>query len=124
MRLGILDAELGICAIDGLEDLGAIQERRIREQMPEGARLEDLAFFYMPDRDWIVVNRGHRLSGCYADIIKIYLELSPKGRKQCAACGEVRDALKILDDIIFRRRLIYGEVLPYLTEGRKEARHG
>nr|WP_296458299.1 hypothetical protein [uncultured Acetatifactor sp.] len=121
MRLGILDAELSICTIDGLEDLGAIQERRIREQMPERARLEDLAFFYMPDRDWIVVNRGHRLSGYYADIIKTYLELPPKGRKQCAACGEVRDALKILDDIIFRRRLIYGEVLPYLTEGRKEA---
>lgn len=37
MRLGILDAELGICAIDSLEDLGAIQERRIKEQMPEGA---------------------------------------------------------------------------------------
>ena len=53
MRLGILDAELSICTIDGLEDLGAIQERRIREQMPERARLEDLAFFYMPDRDWI-----------------------------------------------------------------------
>lgn len=121
MRLGILDAELDICAIDGLEDLGAIQERRIREQMPEGARLEDLAFFYMPDSDWIVVNRGHRLSGYYADIIKMYLELPPKGWKQCAACGEVKDALKTLDGIIFRRRLIYGKALPYLTEGRKEA---
>lgn len=124
MRLGILDAELGICTIDGLEDLGAIHERRIREQMPEGARLEDLAFFYMPDRDWIVVNRSHRLQEYYTLIIQDYLGLSEDVRKKVvgqAPTKEVFEALRILDDIIFRRRLIYGKVLPYLTDGRKEA---
>lgn len=110
MRLGILNGELNICTIDGLEDLGAIQEERIREQMPEGARLEDLAFFYMPDRDWIVVNRSHRLYEYYTQIIQDYLELSEEGRKQAAEQApmeEVVDALRILDGVIWRRKQIH-----------------
>ena len=64
------------------------------------------------------MNNSHPLAEYYAEIIVTYLELSPKGRKQCAACGEIRDALKILDSIIFRRKLIYGEVLPFLSRKR------
>ena len=121
MRLGILNGELGICTIDGLEDIGAIQEKRIREQMPEGVRLEDLAFFYLPDRDWIVINRSNKLHEYYALIIQDYLELSKDGRRQAAEQApteEVSEAFRILDDIIFRRSLIYGKVLPFLIDGR------
>ncbi len=39
MRLGVLNGELGIFTIDGLADMGCIQEKRIKGQMPEGAEL-------------------------------------------------------------------------------------
>ena len=109
MRLGVLNKELGIFAIDGQGDLGSIQEKRLMGQMPEGARLDDLAFFYMGDRDWIVINRSHALYEYYATIISCYLELSENGRKEAAAeapVDEAREALQILDGVIWRRGLI------------------
>lgn len=109
MRLGILNKKLGVCTIDGLEDLGTIHEKHIREQMPKGARLEDLVFFYMPDRNLIIVNMSHELYEYYAQIIQNYLELSEEGRNQAAEQApveEVTRALRILDDVIWRRRLI------------------
>ena len=110
MRLGILNEKLGVCTIEGLGDLGGIQEEKIVAQMPEGVRPDDLAFFYMPDRDWIVINRSHGLYEYYAQIIQDYLELSEEGRKQAAEQApveEVSRALRILDDVIWRRKLIY-----------------
>lgn len=110
MRLGILNEKLGVCTIDGLEDLGGIQEQKIVSQMPEGAKLSDLAFFYMPDRDWIVINKEHELCWYYSQIIQDYLGLSEEGRRQAAdqaPMDEVVMALRILDDVIWRRRWIY-----------------
>lgn len=109
MRLGVLNGKLGIFAIDGLEDLGALQEKQLRRQMPEGAGLNDMAFFYMGDRDWIVINRSHELYEYYTTIISCYLELSEDGRREAAAnapSSEVREALRILDDVLWRRGLI------------------
>lgn len=110
MRLGILNKKLGVFAIEGLGDLGGIQEQKIVSQMPEGAKLDDLAFFYMKDRDWIVVNKIHRLYEYYAQIIQDYLELSEEGRKQAAEQApmeEVVDALRILDGVIWRRKQMH-----------------
>lgn len=112
MRLGVLNRELGIFAIDSLEDLGAIQEKQIRGQMPEGAGLNDLAFFYMKDRDWVVLNRSHALYEYYADIISCYLELSETGRREAtekAPVEEVKAALRILDSVIWARQQICGK---------------
>ncbi len=110
MRFGVINKKLGICIVEGLEDLDAIQWKKIGTHMPEGARMEDLAFFYMPNRDWIVVNKSNELYEYYAQIIQCYLELSEDGRKQAveqAPMDEVVRALRILDDVIRRRKLIY-----------------
>lgn len=108
MKLGVLNGELGIFVVDGLGDLGALPEKRLRSQMPKGAELGDLAFFYVPDRDWIVVNSSHPFAEYYAEIISCYLELSEEGRREAVANAPtdvVKAALRILDDVIWRRRL-------------------
>lgn len=113
MKLGILNSELGIAVIDGLEDLGYIQTERIKKQMPEGAKMNDLAFFYMADRDWIVINKAHELYEYYSEIIPLYLELSEEGRKKsvvAAPTETIKAAFYILDGVIADRALIYGKV--------------
>lgn len=109
MRLGIINAELGICGIDSIEDLGAIQEERIKAQMPENTCLGDLAFFYMYDRDWIVINRSHALHEPYTEIIQSYLGMSEEERRKLyiQTPTNIKGALRILDGIISRRALIY-----------------
>lgn len=112
MRFGIIDEESGIFTIEGVEELGGIQERRIRIQMPEEAKFDDLAFFYISDRDWIVLNRSHIMYEYYAIIVSCYLKLSAEGRRESARrapTDTVRKALRILDDVIMRRALLYGK---------------
>ena len=114
MNIGILNEELGIVVIYSLADLGYIQTVLIEKQMPEGANLNDLAFFYMPDRDWIVINKAHDLYWYYSEIIPIYLTLSEKSRKEsmkAAPTETVKAALHILDGVIADRLLIYGKVV-------------
>lgn len=114
MKLGILNEELGIVVIDSLADLGYIQTVLIKKQMPEGANMNDLAFFYMPDRDWVVINKSHVLYEYYSEIIPIYLTLSEKSRKKsmnAAPTDTVKSALRILDGVIADRLLIYGKVV-------------
>lgn len=111
MRLGILNSELGIAVIDGIEDLGYIQTQQIMRQIPEGTELNDLAFFYMSDRDWIVINKNNYLYWYYSEIIQIYLELSAESRKECIAkapTATVKSCLRMLDSVIRYRALIYG----------------
>ena len=110
MKLGILNERLGVCTIEGLGDLGGIQEQKIVSQMPEGVRPDDLVFFYMADRDWIVINKSHELYEYYAQIIQIYFELSEGDRKwaaEQAPAEETVRAFRILDDVIYRRKLIH-----------------
>ena len=109
MRLGILNEKLGVYTIEGLRDLGGIQEQKIVAQMPEGVKPNDLVFFYMADKDMIVLNSGHELYEYYAQIIQIYFELSEGDRKwaaERAPAEETARAFRILDDVIWRRRLI------------------
>ena len=112
MKIGVLNEKLGIMVVEGLEDLGHIQTEQIKEQMPEGAELKDLAFFYMPDRDWIVLNNSHEMYWYYSEIILIYLELSVESRKKAyikAPTDTIKKAFDILDDVIRQRFLIYGK---------------
>jgi len=113
MRLEILNGELGIAVIDKVKDLGHIQIEMIKKQMQKGANLNDLAFFYIPDRDWIVINKSHKLYRVYMEIIPIYLELSEESRKKCvekAPTETIKMAYTILDSVIRNRALIYGKV--------------
>ena len=108
MNIGILNEKLGIVVIDSLDDLGYIQTQQIKKQLPVGAELKDLAFFYMPDRDWIVINKSHILYDFYSQIIPTYLELSEKSRKECIAevpADAIKRAFCILDDVILSRQL-------------------
>lgn len=109
MNIGILNEKQGIMVVDSLDDLGYIQIELIKKQMPEGAKLSDLAFFYMSDRDWIVINKTHKLYWYYSDIIPIYLELSAESRKECVAkapTDTTKRAFYILDSVIRDRALI------------------
>lgn len=113
MRYGILNRELGIAVIEGIEDLGDIQVRLLKEQMPEGADLKDLAFFYMYDRDWIVINKSHCLYEYYSELIPTYMELSADSRKEVQSAAPtytVKSGLDLLDDVIRRRILIHENV--------------
>lgn len=112
MKLGILNSDLGIAVIDSIEDIGKIQLERVKKQMPEGAKLKDLAFFYMADRDWIVINKNHCLFEYYSQIIPAYLELSAESRKKAydgVPNRTVREGFDILEDVIRKRLLIYGK---------------
>lgn len=112
MRLGVLNAELSIFTIEGLKELESIQEKYIKVQMPEGAKSDDLTFFYISSRDWIVLNRNHALYEYYATIISCYLELSVEGRRESvrrAPTDGIRKALEILDNVIMHRSLMYGK---------------
>ena len=103
MNIGILNEKQGIMAVDSLDDLGHLQIMQIKKQMPEGAKLSDLAFFYMVDRDWIVINKNHALYEFYSNIIPDYLELSEKSRKEFvvkAPTEIIKIAMNILDDVI------------------------
>lgn len=111
MKLGILDNELGIVVIEGIEDLGHIQMQIIKKQMPAGSSISDLALFYMSDRDWIVINMSHNLYEFYSQIVPAYLKLSVDNRKQAyaeAPTDNIRMAFDILDHVIRQRSLIYG----------------
>jgi len=113
MRMGILNSDLGIAVIDGIEDIGDIQIEKIEEQMPDGANLKDLAFFYMKDRDWIVINKGNKLFDIYAGIIQSYLELSAESRKEAynkATNSTIKAGLCVLNDVILHRNMIYKKV--------------
>ena len=109
MRYGILNSELGIAVIEGIEDLENMQVRLLEEQLPDGAVLNDLAFFYMPDRDWIVINKSHSLYEYYSELIPTYMELSADSRKKVrstAPTDTIKEAFDILDGVI-RRRSVY-----------------
>ena len=112
MKLGILNSELGIAVIEGIEDLGDIQVQIIKKHMPEGVSLNDLAFFYMPDRDWIVINKSHHLYEYYSQIVPTYLELSVDHRKEAYAAAPtdtLRLGFDILDEVITQRLLIFNQ---------------
>lgn len=114
MRYGILNKALGIAVIEGVEDLGDIQAHIYEEQMPEGAGLKDLVFFYMPDRDWIVINKNHRLYEFYSEFISTYLELSADSRKEVHSAvltDSIKEGCNILDDVIRRRILLHGKAM-------------
>ncbi len=116
MKIGILNKNLKIMVVDSLDDLGYIQTQQLKKILPEGAEPNDLAFFYMPDRDWIVINKSHILYDFYSQSIITYLELSESGRKECveaarkecveaAPIDTIKQAFKILDDVILSRHL-------------------
>lgn len=112
MRYGILNSELGIAVIEDIEDLGDIQVRLLEEQLPDGAVLNDLAFFYMPDRDWIVINKSHYLYEHYSQIVPAYLKSSASIRKKAhdiAQTDATKGAFDILDSVIRRRAFLYGK---------------
>lgn len=112
MKIGILNEKHGIVVVDGLEDLGYIQIELIEKQMPKGAKLSDLAFFYMADRDWIVINRDHALFEFYSEIMPIYLELSSESRKKCMeekTMASFKEAFSLLNSVIRYRRLLNGK---------------
>lgn len=111
MKIGILNSELGIATIDSTDDLGIIQINEIERQRPEGAEFDHLAFFYMADRDWIVINKSHNMYKYWLDIIMIYLKLSENSRKKAyeeAPNDTIRSGFDILEDVIKARILIYG----------------
>lgn len=110
MKLGILNADLGIAVVDSMDDLGDFYTELLKKQMPDGANLCDLAFFYMNDRDWIVLNKSNKRYEFYEEIIQVYLELSEEMRKKCfeeAPTGTIKNAFRILDSVIINRALIY-----------------
>lgn len=69
MLMEIISVDQGIASISGGEDMDGTQLEELKKGIPENAGLKDLVFFYIPDRDWIVINRDHTL---YDD----YLQLS------------------------------------------------
>lgn len=114
MKIGILNEELGIAVIDSIEDLGHIQINKIRKQIPEGSELNDLVFFYMADRDWIVINKSNKLYDQYVQLIPAYLNLSEGSRKEAYVAAQndmIMAAFDILEDVIRKRILIYGREL-------------
>lgn len=115
MNIGILNSELGIVVVDSLIDLGHIHIEQIKKQLPEGVNVNnDLVFYYMEDRDWIVLNKSHVFYEVYLKIIETYLVLTDEGRqkaRETAPTEKILDGLNILEDIIRRRTLIFGGVL-------------
>lgn len=115
MKLSILDEELSICTIEGLDDLAPVYDKELRAAVPEGERPEDMVFFYMAERDWIVINKSHALYEVYLNLMISYLGLSTEARKDIgvyAPTEGTRKALRILNDIIIRREMIYNAGLP------------
>jgi len=109
MRLEFVNKELGIAAIDSIEDLGEIQVSHLKMQYGQNANLDELAFFYMSDRDWIVINKSHPRYDFYLQIMIVYLALSPEGRnkaKEQAPENVIKRALYILDGVIKDRERI------------------
>lgn len=114
MNIGILNEKHGIMVLEGIEDLGHLQVEMIKRKLPEGCNLNDFAFMYMPDRDWIVINKGHRMYDFYSQTIPVYLELSADTRQKCteqAPVETIKQAWRILDDVIYRRKLLYRKVV-------------
>lgn len=114
MRFGILSEEHKIMVVEGIEDISEIQMREIKRNFPERQKLENMVFFYMPDKDWIVINRGHTLYDFYLQLISAYLELPEQQRKACmveAPTATIKNAFYILDEVIYNRALIYGKAV-------------
>lgn len=114
MNFGILNEKHAIMVFDGIENLGHLQTEQIKQCMPEGTELKALVFFYMPDRDWIVLNREHTMYDFYSETLPVYLELSTEERQECkeqAPVKSIKEAWKMLDDIIFRRSLLHGKAV-------------
>ena len=113
MKLSILNADLGIAGVDSPDDLDNSHVDMIKKQMREGDRLENFVLFYIPDRDWIVINKNHKLYEEYLEIITCYLELPEISRNECAELAPtemIKNVFAMLDAVIIRRTLIYNRV--------------
>lgn len=110
MKLEILNGTLGIAGINDIRDIGEERMVQLTLQFGKAMNLNDLAFFYMKDRDWIVVNKAHERYEFYFDIIQSYLDLSESSRKEAmnlAPNNVTKNALFILDNVIRDRAQIY-----------------
>ena len=110
MRLEILNGTLGIAGINDIRDIGEERLVQLGLQFGKAMNLNDLAFFYMKDRDWIVINKAHESYEFYLDIIQSYLQLSESLRQEAinlAPHEVIRDAFFILDGVIRNRAQIY-----------------
>ena len=110
MRLEILNGTLGIAGINDISDIGEVRMEQLKLQFGRAMNLNDLAFFYMKDRDWIVINKAHERYEFYLDVIQAYLQLSESSRQEAmniAPHEVIRKAFFILDGVIRNRVQIY-----------------
>ena len=114
MKLEFVNEGLGIAAIDSLKDLGDVQLYHLVKTYGENAKLDNLVFIYMPDRDWIVLNKAHAMYSHYLCIIENYITLSPEARNEAQEHAPnyiIKSALYMLEGILKDRERIYKKVV-------------
>lgn len=106
MRLEIIDAGLGIAAVNNINDFEEYTEK-IKKVYGKEVDFSKITVLYLQERDWIVINKGHPLHRVYLDIIQAYLELSEDSRNLAiinAPTGIIKDLLFLLNEIINKRQ--------------------
>lgn len=111
MKIEIVNEYLGIVGLNSIEDLGEVQVWQLKKQYGGNTNLSRLTFFYMPDRDWIVINKSHPKYDMYLQIIEAYLLASQDGRNEAheralTMKAPIKSALYILDGVIADRKRI------------------
>lgn len=106
MRLEIIDAGLGIAAVNNIKDLDGYTEI-IKKVYGENVDFTQITVLYLQERDWIIINKEHPLHRIYLDIIQAYLELSEDNRNMAvmnAPTDTVKNLLFLLNEIINKRQ--------------------
>lgn len=106
MRIKIIDGEYAI---------GSCNVEDIPEWVGRFGKIEEVAFFYYHERDWIVLNEDNPNYEIYKIIVQGYLELSNEGKKEFAesAIGikrECADACRVLNYVLRIRRKLYASM--------------
>ena len=117
MKLETINRKLGIVAVDGFSNFNSVQIEQMKQVMPKETDISEVAFFYMPNQDLIVVNRNHELYGLITEVITNYIELDEERRinAYAVADGTVKHTLDILNRIIKMRNIKNGQLGVYIN---------
>lgn len=107
MRVEIVNEDLGIAAVNNVNDFGEYKEK-IQKEYGSDVDFAKITVLFLKEKNLIVINKSHPLYEQYLDIIQAYLELSVASRQVAvrnAPSDTIKSLLSELDKTINEREM-------------------